>query len=156
MTAESNPVRPPDAEQQRMDRLYGSLTYVAGRHATSSAARNRANNLTLLSAHEAVRLTAHLATGMIDYETDEPEVDNVDLSAALTLLPLARAELDELEAAVITAGRAKGMTWTQIAFGLGLQSAQAAQQRTERRANRGNDAVNAVKESRETQSARHE
>ena len=55
-----------------------------------------------------------------------------DLFAALTLLESARAELDALEAGLLFASRAEGLTWPQIADHLGVRSPQAAQQRFER------------------------
>ncbi|MEE2043211.1 DNA-binding protein, partial [Nocardiopsis tropica] len=61
-----------------------------------------------------------------------PPVDQDDLTAALTLVPWARAEFDQLEAGLLQMSRGRGMTWQEIAFGLGLGSAQAARQRHER------------------------
>ncbi|MFI9640799.1 hypothetical protein ACIG87_12145 [Micromonospora sp. NPDC051925] len=54
----------------------------------------------------------------------------------MTLLPHLRAELDVLEAGLLTRARARGLTWQAIAYGLGLGSAQAAKQRYERLAAR--------------------
>ena len=51
------------------------------------------------------------------------------LVAALALLPAARAEMDQAEAAVLWAARAEGLSWPRIARAMGLASAQAAQQR---------------------------
>jgi len=50
----------------------------------------------------------------------------------LRLLASARAELDQVEAGLLFAARAAGMTWPQIADALALGSAQAAQQRFNR------------------------
>ncbi|GAA4971087.1 hypothetical protein [Kineococcus glutinatus] len=52
--------------------------------------------------------------------------------AALRLLPAARAELDQVEAAVLFTARACGLTWARMADALGLGSAQACQQRFDR------------------------
>jgi hypothetical protein len=60
------------------------------------------------------------------------EVDEHTVLAALTLLPAARAELDQLEAAVLLTARAHGLSWSRISGALGLSSAQAAQQRCDR------------------------
>lgn len=49
--------------------------------------------------------------------------------AALTLLPAARAEADQSEAALLFVARAGGLSWPQISRAMGLRSAQAAQQR---------------------------
>jgi hypothetical protein len=58
------------------------------------------------------------------------------LLAALTLLPAARAEMDQAEAAVLWMARAGGLSWPQISRAMGLASAQAAQQRFARVASR--------------------
>lgn len=54
------------------------------------------------------------------------------LAAGLKLLVPARAELDQLEAGLLFAARAAGMTWPQLADALDLGSPQAAQQRLSR------------------------
>jgi hypothetical protein len=90
----------------------------------------------MLHPHEAVRLIGALAAGSAALGRDEPEVDHADLVAALTLIPKARAEMDALEASLLMMARGRGMTWQEIAFGLGLGSAQAARQRYERLADR--------------------
>jgi hypothetical protein len=61
---------------------------------------------------------------------DDPGV--AVLQAALTLLPAARAEMDQLEAAVLLTARSLGLSWPQISRAMGLASAQAAQQRCDR------------------------
>jgi len=48
------------------------------------------------------------------------------------LLAPARAELDQIEAGLLFAARAGGLTWPQIAAALALRSPQAAQQRFDR------------------------
>jgi glutathione S-transferase len=60
------------------------------------------------------------------------EVGEGDLLAALALLPAARAEVDQFEAAVLFLARARGLSWPQISRAMGLGSAQAAQQRYDR------------------------
>lgn len=52
-----------------------------------------------------------------------------DLLAALALLPAARAEVDQTEAALLFTARAHGLSWSQISQAMGLGSPQAAQQR---------------------------
>jgi hypothetical protein len=54
------------------------------------------------------------------------------VEAALRLLTPARAELDQVEAGLLFAARAAGLTWPQIASALALRSPQAAQQRFDR------------------------
>lgn len=73
---------------------------------------------------ELVRLAAWRAA--------DPGVDPQVLAAGLGLLASARAELDQVEAALLFAARAAGMTFQQIAVVLGLGSGQAAQQRMTR------------------------
>jgi hypothetical protein len=124
--------RAPDPAQSRAHRTHSALFRVAERHAGTAAGRARQVHPAMLGPHEAVRLVALLAGGAAAYETGEPEVDADDLTAALTLMPLVRAELDELEFSLLTMARGRGMSWSQVAFGLGLGSAQAAQQRYDR------------------------
>ncbi|WP_051732412.1 hypothetical protein [Kitasatospora phosalacinea] len=112
--------------------MYASLFWIAERHAATDGQRRRQTNPAMLAPHEAVRLVAFLLSGAALAEEDEPEVDRADVLAALTLLPLVRAELDELEAGLLTMARGRGMTWQEIAFGLGLGTPQAARQRHER------------------------
>lgn len=59
-----------------------------------------------------------------------------DLLAALTLLPSTRAEVDQLETALLFSARAAGISWARISRAMGLRSPQAAQQRLGRVAGR--------------------
>jgi hypothetical protein len=59
-----------------------------------------------------------------------------DLLAALALLPAARAEVDQLETALLFAARTQGISWARISRAMGLRSPQAAQQRLGRVAGR--------------------
>ncbi len=86
----------------------------------------------MLEPYGAVRVVARLAGGTDIPEPNEPEVDDADVMAALTLIPKARAEMEQLEALFLGIARERGMTWQDIAFGLGLGSTQAARQRYER------------------------
>jgi len=63
-------------------------------------------------------------------------LDAADLLAALTLLPAARTEVDQLETALFLKARARGISWSRISRALGLRSPQAAQQRYGRVAGR--------------------
>ena len=78
------------------------------------------------------RMFATGAATAIVAEEGEDAVDAADLTAALTLMPMVRAEVDQFEASLLMIARGQGMTWQQVAFGLGLGSAQAARQRYER------------------------
>jgi hypothetical protein len=57
------------------------------------------------------------------------DIEEELLMAALTLLPAARAEVDQVEAAVLLTARSHGLSWPQISRAMGLASAQAGQQR---------------------------
>jgi hypothetical protein len=86
----------------------------------------------MIAPGEAVRLLVMLAAGSAVADDGEEAVDAADLTAALTLMPMVRAEVDQLEASLLMIARGQGMTWQELAFGLGLGSAQAARQRYER------------------------
>jgi hypothetical protein len=59
-----------------------------------------------------------------------------EVRAALTLVPAARAEVEQLETALLFTARAQGLSWSRISRARGLGSAQAAQQRFDRLAAR--------------------
>ncbi|NRQ30767.1 DNA-binding protein [Nonomuraea sp. NN258] len=127
-----DPFTAPDPNQTRAQREVEALFRIAGRHAADSQARSRQVHPDVLGPHEAVRLVTFLLSGAAPAMDGEAEVDRADLMAALTLLPRARAEFDDLETALLEMARGRGMTWQEIAFGLGLGSPQAARQRHER------------------------
>src|ERR1022692_3862149 len=60
------------------------------------------------------------------------DLDEEELLSALTLLPAARAEVDQAEAALLFTARAHGLSGPRISRAMGLGSAQAAQQRFDR------------------------
>lgn len=122
----------PDPAAERSRRVYTALTHLADRHAGSPGRRHRHLHPDMPAPHEVVQLVASLAGGTVQPEAGEAELEATDLVAALTLVPQARADLDNTELALLTAARARGMTWQDIAFGLGLGTAQAAQQRADR------------------------
>lgn len=62
----------------------------------------------------------------------DPTVDPATVLAGLGLLDSARAELDQVEAALLFAARAAGLTFQQIAEAIGVRTQQAAQQRMAR------------------------
>ncbi|MFH8591673.1 hypothetical protein [Streptomyces rimosus] len=131
-TPGTDPFELPDPQQARAQRVHASLFRIAERHAATDAQRARQVHPTVLAPHEAVRLVAFLMSGAARRDEDEPEVDRADITAALSLLPLVRGELDELEAGLLRMARGRGMTWPDVAFGLGLGTPQAARQRYER------------------------
>ncbi|SCL46540.1 hypothetical protein GA0070606_1005 [Micromonospora citrea] len=122
----------PDAGRARAERTYSALHHIAERHAGTETRRRRHTNPYVPDTYEAVALVTALAAGGAEVEPGEEPVDDADLVAALTLVPHLRAEVDTMEAGLLTLARARGLTWQQIAYGLGLGSAQAAKQRFER------------------------
>ncbi|BFO17833.1 hypothetical protein SHKM778_42210 [Streptomyces sp. KM77-8] len=134
-----DPFTPPSSDAARVQRVYASLFRIAERHAATDAQRRRQIHPGVLGPHEAVRLVAFLLSGAALPEDGEPEVDRADITAALSLVPRARAEMDELELGLLRMARGRGMTWPEIAFGLGLRSPQAARQRYERLTDRTDD-----------------
>ena len=121
-----------DSGAQRAERAYHALTHLTERHAVDAARRERQIHPDIPAPHEVVRLVAGLAGGSIRPEAEEPAIDHDDLVAALTLVPDMRADLDSTELLLLTIARRMGMTWQDIAFSLGLNTAQAARQRYER------------------------
>ncbi|WOX20211.1 DNA-binding protein [Streptomyces solicathayae] len=128
----ADPFTPAHPEQARAQRVHASLFRIAERHAATDAQRRRQTHPSMLGPHEAVRLVSFLLSGATLPVEDEPEVDRADITAALSLVPLVRGEMDELEAGLLQMARGRGMTWPEIAFGLGLGTPQAARQRYER------------------------
>lgn len=66
------------------------------------------------------------------WRANDPQPDLEVLQAGLSLLDSARAELDQIEAALLFAARSQGVTFQGLAQALGLGSGQAAQQRMRR------------------------
>ncbi|WP_236073089.1 DNA-binding protein [Streptomyces tardus] len=135
-----DPFVAPHPEQVRAERVYASLFRIAERHAATTEQRARQAHPAVLGPHEAVRLVSFLLSGAAMLDEDEPEVDRSDITAALSLVPLMRGEMDELEAGLLRMARGRGMTWPDVAFGLGLATPQAARQRYARLAERTPDA----------------
>ncbi|MFD9134325.1 DNA-binding protein [Streptomyces bottropensis] len=131
-----DPFSPPSADEARAQRVYTSLFRIAERHAATDEQRRRQVHPHVLHPQEAIRQVSYLLSGAALLDDGEAEVDRADITAALTLIPLARAEMDELEVGLLDMARGRGMTWPEIAFGLGLQTPQAARQRYERLASR--------------------
>ncbi|KPC66613.1 hypothetical protein [Streptomyces chattanoogensis] len=132
----TDPFTPPQPDQARAHRVYASLFRIAERHAATDEQRRRQAHPSLVGPHEAVRLVSFLLSGAAKLDGGEPEVDQADITAALSLVPLVRGEMDELETGLLRMARGRGMTWQEIAFGLGLGTPQAARQRYERLASR--------------------
>ena len=60
------------------------------------------------------------------------DVNDDEVIAAMTLLPAARAEMEQLETALLFTARAQGLSWGRISRAMGLGSDQAALQRFDR------------------------
>ncbi|MBE2999546.1 DNA-binding protein [Nocardiopsis sp. HNM0947] len=109
-----------------------ALIRLTERHATGEHRTRWTENGLPLTPHEAVRRVGDLAAGSLPLAEGEPAVDADDLTDALTLLPHARAEFDQMELGLLTMAKGRGMTWQNMAHHLGLGSAQAARQRHDR------------------------
>ncbi|GAA2447427.1 DNA-binding protein [Streptomyces macrosporus] len=127
-----DPFTPPRPDRARAHRVYASLFRIAERHAATEEQRRRQVHPSTIGPYEAVRLVSFLLSGAARLDDGEPEVDEADIVAALSLVPRARGEMDEIEAGLLRMARGRGMTWQEIAFGLGLGTPQAARQRYER------------------------
>jgi hypothetical protein len=66
------------------------------------------------------------------WKAADEDVEADVVTAGLGLIGAARAELDQVEAGLLFAARAAGVTFQQLAVALGLGSGQAAQQRMSR------------------------
>jgi hypothetical protein len=128
----TDPLAPPDAGAARAQREFAALARIVERHLAGGAWRHRHVHASAPEPHEAVHTVSALAGGRLPQEPDEEPVDDADITAALTLLPRLRGDLDALEHTLLATARHRGLTWQAIAFGLGLGSAQAAKQRYER------------------------
>ncbi|MET9928554.1 MULTISPECIES: DNA-binding protein [unclassified Streptomyces] len=116
--------RPEDPDHARARREHVALRHVAER----AAGTDKPDPAGRPTAQEAV----HLIASWAGRSGGTPEIDRADVMAALTLLPRARADLDVLEASLLFVARDLGLTWQDIAYGLGLRSPQAAQKRAGR------------------------
>lgn len=56
------------------------------------------------------------------------DLSPAELLGALSLLPVARAEVENTEVGLLFAARSEGLTWAQIAEAMGFRSPQACQQ----------------------------
>ncbi|MDE3722776.1 DNA-binding protein [Nocardiopsis sp. N85] len=128
----STGLTPPDPDQARKRRTHQALTRITERHATGEDRARWESHSRPMAPLDALRRVCDLAAGSAIPDEDRPGVDTEDLMAALTLLPLARAEFDQLELGLLQMTKGRDMTWQDIAFGLGLGSAQAARQRHDR------------------------
>ncbi|QDY76483.1 DNA-binding protein [Streptomyces qinzhouensis] len=123
---------PAEPAAARAGREFAALARIDRRHAASEPQRRRHVNQPMITPHEAVALTVALAANPGLLAEGEEDVDRSDLVAALTLVARMRGDLDVLEESLLSIAHGRGLTWQEIAFGLGLGSTQAARQRHER------------------------
>ncbi|WP_241778006.1 hypothetical protein [Streptomyces sp. CT34] len=67
--------------------------------------RRRQVHPSVIGPHEAFRLVSFLLGGAAQPDDGEPEVYQADVTVALSLLPLVRGELDELETGLLQMAR---------------------------------------------------
>src|SRR5690606_3154081 len=120
-------------------RAYEALARITERHAAGEDRDRWEDRGRPMTPYDALRRVSDLASGSTFRAEGAPAVDERDLTAALALLPLARAEFDQLELGLLRMAKGRGLTWQQIGSGLGLGSAQAARQRHDRIARRARD-----------------
>ncbi|NYI04489.1 DNA-binding protein [Allostreptomyces psammosilenae] len=128
----AEPFAAPDPEQARAARRYQALARITERHGDADERRLWEERGIPLGPLDAWRRVAHLAAGAAIPDEGRPSVDATDIAAALTLVHQARAEVDQLEIGLLEMARGRGLTWQQIAYSLGLGTAQAARQRHQR------------------------
>ncbi|WP_428966489.1 DNA-binding protein [Micromonospora fluostatini] len=116
----------------RAHHTWAALHRLTERHAATEQQRRRHTNPYLADPYEAIAVLLALAAGAAEPTPGEEPVDQADLLAALALVPHLRAEVDTLEAGLLTLARGRGLTWQAIGHALGLGSAQAASQRYDR------------------------
>lgn len=116
---EPRPWQPPPAPPSAVDLIHHFLWW-AGRNTGADAVRGAAT-----------RPGRSGTAGRPDAGNRETGGREAAL-AALELLPAARAELDQLETALLFTARGLGLTWAEMAQAVGLNSPQACQQRLDR------------------------
>ncbi|GLY91292.1 DNA-binding protein [Actinoallomurus iriomotensis] len=127
-----DPFVTPDPADARAKRRYLALTRLTERHARGDLRARWEQSRMPMGPLDAWRQVVDVAGGGLTLQEGEPSADVDDIAAALTLVHSARAEVDELEIGLLEMARGRGMTWQQIAFSMGLGSAQAARQRHQR------------------------
>lgn len=136
MPETESPFTPPDAAEARARREFTALLRITERHAVEDERRQWERHRAPLPPLGALERVVCLAGGSLSPAEGAPPVDTADLMAALSLVESARAHVDALETGLLEMARGRGLTWQEIAFGLGLGSPQAARQRYERLAGR--------------------
>jgi hypothetical protein len=80
-----------------------------------------------------------LVEAYLGWRDGDPAAKREGALAALELMAAARAEVDQLETALLFTARGLDLTWAQMAQAMGLNSPQACQQRLDRLQNRLGD-----------------
>jgi hypothetical protein len=127
-----DPFVAPDPADARAKRRYLALARITERHARGDLRERWEQSQMPMGPLDAWRQVVDVAGGGLALREGEPSADLDDIAAALTLVHSARAEVDELEIGLLEMARGRGLTWQQIAFSMGLGSAQAARQRHQR------------------------
>jgi hypothetical protein len=117
-------VQTPDSDQQQSAREQSSRKRLLDAGAASLPRAPWLHRSQPPSAVDLVRFAVW--RGQVDNANDE------EVMAALTLLPAARAEMEQLETALLFTARTQGLSWGRISRAMGLGSAQAALQRFDR------------------------
>jgi len=117
-------VQSPDSNQQQSAREESARKRLLDAGASSLPRAPWLHRSQPPSAHDLIRFA--VCPGQGDNVKDD------EVMAALTLLPAARAEMEQLETALLFTARAQGLSWGRISRAMGLGSAQAALQRFDR------------------------
>jgi hypothetical protein len=126
----------PDPAGAHAKRRYPALMRITERHARGELRERWERSQMPMGPLDAWRQVVLVAGGGLVPQEGEPSADASDIAAALTLVDSARGEVDAMETGLLEMARGRGMTWQQIAFHMGLGSAQAARQRHQRLAAR--------------------
>jgi len=117
-------VNPSDSDQERAAREHSARRHLLDAGASSLPRAPWLKRSQPPSSVDLVRFAVW--RGAAGRTTDD------DVEAALALMPAARAEVAQLETALLFTARAHGLSWGRISRAMGLGSAQAAQQRHDR------------------------
>jgi hypothetical protein len=114
----------PNLDQERAAREHSARRHLMGASASSLPRAPWLHRSQPPSSLDLVRFAVWRGqTGKVTVE---------EVEAALTLVPAARAEIEQLETAMLFTARTQGLSWGRISRGMGLGSAQAALQRFDR------------------------
>jgi hypothetical protein len=121
---DASPVRASDSDQRQTDREQSARTSLLDAGASSLPRAPWLRRSQPASAVDLVRFAV--------WRGQDDKINDDEVLAALTLLPVARAEMEQLETALLFIARTQGQSWRRIAQAMGLGSPQAALQRFDR------------------------